>query len=109
MTVNELIKPFQEKYEKCLDLNFEEIAVNCISLCETWLTMAKSKTLMFRELDDNGNIVKSLYGVTPDNLTTELFSICINKPKNVHTIEVYYFTKNNGVLVDNFLGAMDIN
>jgi len=109
MTVNELIKPFQEKCEKRSDLNFEEIAVNCISLCETWLTMAKSKTLMFRELDNNGNIIKTIYGVTPDNLTSELFSICIDKPKNIHTIEVYYFMKNKGVLDDIFLGAIDIN
>ena len=108
MTIKELITPFQEQYEPVLGDRLEEIAVNCISLCETWLTMAKSKTLMFRELDDNGDIIKNLYGVTPDNLTTELFSICVTKPKKISTVEVYYLSKGDGRLIENFLGAIDI-
>lgn len=109
MTINELTAPFKDKFEKTLGPKLKEIAVNCISLCETWMANAKSKTLMFKLLDGDGNIIKSLYGLTPDNLTTELFIICLEKPESVRTVDVLCLVRDGLMFKQQKLGALDIN
>ena len=109
MKVEELLKPYGNLLgEEVISKKLTELAVNCISLVETWLSKTDSKSFKIEKNNHNGDIIQTLFGVTPDNITSEVFKICFEKPAEVASIKVYSLNKADTRIECKQIGALDI-
>lgn len=113
MTPQDLINEYKKKNEELTV--FEEnklgcIAVNCLSLAETWLQRETNTppSMMLKHYDEDGAEIDCSYGVTKENLPLTILSICL-RPHKTKNVKLLKYTANEGSIKSELLGELDIN
>ena len=113
MTPQELIKKYREKNENLTvaeDNKLSCIAVNCLSLTETWLQREKDSSLsmMLKYYDEDGAEIDCSYGITKENLPLSILSVCL-RPDKTKNVKLLKYKANEGHIKSELLGELDIN
>lgn len=89
-----------------------EIAINCVSLSETWLDRVrglKNASLEVLLYDNDDAVCDVLHGVTSDNLAKSIFKILVNENNKYSKIGLNCFTYENGHKSTTFIGDLVIS
>ena len=105
--------------EKCInpkygDEKIAEIAINCISLANTWLNNHKpteNESLKVKLLDSSHEIIDTLRGITSGNLPFTILETITMKSNIVSylTLNSYIYTIGRGEVELETLGELEIS
>ena len=114
--VEKLIKSFKEKNENnsnvYSDERIAEIAVNCVSLSETWRDKVRNNKGISLELvffNKSNVLCQTLYGVCFDSLADTIFDVLVNKQHNYSKIALNCYGFEDGKKWSKLIGELGIN
>lgn len=114
--VEEIIKSFKEKNENnssiYSDERIAEIAVNCVSLSETWHDRVRNNKVISLELalfNKDNALSQTLHGISFDNLAETMLDILVNKQDKYSKMALNYYAFEDGKKESGLIGDLEIN
>jgi len=112
--INDLLKKWEEIYGSSSTYGHEtlkNIAINCISLSETWFSKNEQNKKLSYELalfDKEGIIVETLHGITKEILPETMLKIIVNDSSLYSKMMLSSFYFNNGKKETEIIGELEI-
>lgn len=110
--IKELIELYHERYgdeEKIDSKQLSELAVNAISLAQTWINGKTDISFKYVTYDKDDAEIDAFYGINDTTLALLIMHTCLKEHELVRYVRFFSFSKDNGKFVSKLIGELEIN